>query len=271
MLKDIPKSFYKLKSMRTLVLAGCSRFEKLDDDLGDMVSLTTLDADNTAIREIPSSIVRLKNLRRFSLSGLEPNRTALILPPSLRGLNSLTELSLKGCNLSGDSIPNDLGSLYSLRELDLGENSFRSLPSLSGLLKLWRLNLLNCTSLHAVPELPTSLATLLADNCPALERLPDLSKLSLGSVYLSNSSKLTEFSGSEKLLNSVENIRMEGCTSLTTTFKDSFLQVSSSLSLFHMHVYFQEQSYSLISYTIVVPHCTEMELYRTRWHYSPRI
>ncbi|TQD73791.1 hypothetical protein C1H46_040668 [Malus baccata] len=77
MLKDLPKSFYKLKRVETLVLSGCSRFQNLVADIGEMVSLTTLLTDNTAIEELPySSIARLKNLTRLSLCGLkliEPN------------------------------------------------------------------------------------------------------------------------------------------------------------------------------------------------------
>lgn len=195
-------------------------------------SLITLDAGNTAIRKIPSSIVRLKNLVQFSLRGLEPNRTTIVFPPSLRGLNCLTELSLTGCSLGDDSV--DLGSLYSLRMLRLAGNSFHSLPSLSGLLKLWYLDLYHCYSLHAIPDLPTSLTSLIADNCPALERLPGLSKLSLKKLYISDSTKLTEIWGFDKvlysLLNSLEVLRMEGCTTLTTTLRDSLLQVSLSLS-----------------------------------------
>lgn len=110
-------------------------------------SLITLDAGNTAIRKIPSSIVRLKNLVQFSLRGLEPNRTTIVFPPSLRGLNCLTELSLTGCSLGDDSV--DLGSIYSLRMLRLAGNSFHSLPSLSGLLKLWYLDLYHCYSMQS--------------------------------------------------------------------------------------------------------------------------
>ncbi|VVA40939.1 PREDICTED: TMV resistance [Prunus dulcis] len=67
LLKDLPTSLYESKSIEVLVLLGCSRFENLAEDLGEMVSLTTLLADRTAIRKVPFTIVRLKNLRNLFL------------------------------------------------------------------------------------------------------------------------------------------------------------------------------------------------------------
>ena len=69
MLEDLPLNFYKSKSIETLILNGCWSFGKLAEGLGDMVSLTILKADNMRIRQIPSSIVKLKKLRILSLSG----------------------------------------------------------------------------------------------------------------------------------------------------------------------------------------------------------
>ncbi|CAL8997612.1 unnamed protein product, partial [Prunus brigantina] len=139
MLKGLPRSFYKLKSIKTLVINGCSRFENLAEDLGKMVSLTTLVADNTAITKVPSSIVRLRKLEYLSLCHL---KFPLQLPPLLVGLNCLRNLSLRDSKLK--AIPEDLGSLSSLEHLDLQQNSFHSLPNLSGLSKLNWLSLANC-------------------------------------------------------------------------------------------------------------------------------
>ncbi|KAM5574862.1 hypothetical protein ABKV19_014021 [Rosa sericea] len=162
-LKDLPQSFYRLKSVETLVLSGCSNFENLSEDLGEMESLRTLFADNTAIRSIPSSIVRLKNLKYLSLCGLKRSRpkslpsrfwslllpgtypkSTNLLPPSLSGLYSLRQLRLRNCGLTNDTVPKDLGSLSSLEALDLGSNSFSRLPSLRGLSKLKCLLLDDC-------------------------------------------------------------------------------------------------------------------------------
>ncbi|KAL6297371.1 hypothetical protein ACE6H2_005513 [Prunus campanulata] len=202
-LRDLPLNFYKSKSIKTLLLNGCSSFEDLPDGLGDMVSLIILEADDTAIRQIPSSIVKLKNLISLCLS----------------------ELCLAGCRLTEDAIPKDLCSLFSLELLLLGANNFRSLPSLAGLSKLKVLCLNACRKLLVIPDLPTNLYALEAIDCPELETIPDFSKMwNMRELYLSDSFKLTEVPGLDKSLNSMTRIHMEGCTNLTADFRDNILQ-----------------------------------------------
>ncbi|KAB2622995.1 TMV resistance protein N-like [Pyrus ussuriensis x Pyrus communis] len=147
---SLPRDFYKSKSVETLLLNRCSEFTELHEDIGEMISLRTLEADHTDIREVPPSIVRLKNLTRLSLSGVE----SIHLPHSLRGLNSLRELNLSSCYLADDAIPKDLGSLISLQVLDLSWNDFHTLPSLSGLSMLQTLSLDCCFNLHTIPDIP---------------------------------------------------------------------------------------------------------------------
>ncbi|XP_021802669.1 disease resistance-like protein CSA1 [Prunus avium] len=199
MLRGLPLNFYKSKSIETLILNGCSRFENLADGLGDMVSLTILEADCTGIRKIPSSVVKLKNLRILSLSGF--------------------------WRLTEDAIPKDLCSLISLEHLLLGANNFRSLPSLTGLSKLKVLCLNACRKLRAIPDLPTNLYVLKAIGCPKLETIPDFSKMSnMRELYLCDLFKLTEVPGMDKSLNSMTRIHMEGCTNLTADFRNNIPQ-----------------------------------------------
>ncbi|KAJ6296911.1 hypothetical protein OIU78_022603 [Salix suchowensis] len=112
-------------------------------------NLVAIDMRYSNLRQVKNS----KNLKDLSLCGckgststtlasrlrswfLPPSPTNL-LPPSFHGLDRLTTLSLRDCNLSDDALPRDLGSLRSLTNLELGRNSFRSLPaSLSNLLRL---------------------------------------------------------------------------------------------------------------------------------------
>ncbi|XP_021826150.1 disease resistance protein TAO1-like [Prunus avium] len=204
--------FSKFPNLEKLILKGCVNLSKvhssvgdlgrlsldLGDGLGDMVSLTILEADNTEIGHIPSSIVKLKKLRILSLSG---------------------------CSLSEDAIPEDLGSLISLEDLLLGGNDFCSLPSLAGLSKLKVLCLNACRRLRAIPDLPTNLYVLKATGCPKLETISDFSKMSnMRELYLSDSFKLTEVPGLDKSLNSMTRIHMEGCTNLTADFRNNILQ-----------------------------------------------
>ncbi|KAG4393275.1 hypothetical protein GLYMA_03G054100v4 [Glycine max] len=55
---NLPRSIYKLKSLKALILSGCLKIDKLEEDLEQMESLTTLIADKTAITRVPFSIVR---------------------------------------------------------------------------------------------------------------------------------------------------------------------------------------------------------------------
>jgi Leucine-rich repeat (LRR) protein len=171
-LESLPRSFYRLKSLQTLILSGCSKIDNLADKLGEMKSLTTFLADNTAIRQVPLTIVQLKNLKHLLLCGckgspskslpslfwswISPRKTPKsinLLPTSLQGLNSLRDLCLRDCNLLDDAIPKDLGSLCSLRSLDLQNNHFHSLPShLCGISKLQTLTLDYCTKLQSIPD-----------------------------------------------------------------------------------------------------------------------
>ncbi|XP_028751292.1 protein SUPPRESSOR OF npr1-1, CONSTITUTIVE 1-like [Neltuma alba] len=70
-LKHLPGSVYNLKSLKTLYLCGCSKIEKLEEDIGQMESLTILDANQTAIAQVPFSLVRLKSIKYVSLCGYE--------------------------------------------------------------------------------------------------------------------------------------------------------------------------------------------------------
>ncbi|KAL6179212.1 hypothetical protein ACLB2K_050728 [Fragaria x ananassa] len=231
MLKELPMSFYQLKAIETLILSGCSKFDNLMKDLGLMVSLRTLLADNTAIREIPSSIIQLSNLEYLSLCGLKQRPSKLFLtrfwshllprrcvkyPTSLSGLYALKELYVRDCNLNDSSLPKDLESLSCLEP---------SKPQ--GPPKLVHLLLDNCTNLHAIPELPTNLAVLRADGCTALERMPNFSEmLSIRQLNLSDSPKLSDIPGfgySSYLL----EIEMEGCINISRTLKEKLQQRGS--------------------------------------------
>ncbi|XP_059627261.1 uncharacterized protein LOC132270068 [Cornus florida] len=104
---------------------------------------------------------------------------------NLLGLNSLTELDLSDCNLSERGIPSDLGSLSSLKMLNLSRNSFVSLPAtISHLSQLVSLRLAGCKRLEALPELPSSINLLYADDCPSLISSRDLQQNLGTSTYL---------------------------------------------------------------------------------------
>ncbi|CAN6699490.1 unnamed protein product [Malus baccata var. baccata] len=185
---SLPGDFYKSKSVQTLFLDVCWQFSELPEDLGKMISLRVLKASATAIRQVPLSTVRLKNLTHLSLAGVQ-TKFPLQFPDSLHALDSLRNLDLSWCRLSDDAFPKGFGSLISLQDLDLRGNDFHTLPSLSGLSKLESLQLSYCNNLHTLPSLNglSKLESLRLSYCTNLHTLPSLSGLSkLKSLRLSN-------------------------------------------------------------------------------------
>ncbi|XP_015973600.1 TMV resistance protein N-like [Arachis duranensis] len=197
----LPKTFGNLKSLTKLNICCCSNFSKLPENLNENEALEYLNASLTALREIPSSIVHLKNLMWLIIAGCKVQETSnswniiqpiaqifgfksyhppismsLVLPPSISGMRMLKELSLRNCNLHDGSIPYDLGCLSSLELLDLSKNNFVNLPDgcFSKLFKLAELYIYDCQSLVSLPDLPPNAAHVYLYNCPRLESLPKL-------------------------------------------------------------------------------------------------
>ncbi|KAL6329292.1 hypothetical protein AAG906_015499 [Vitis piasezkii] len=189
-LASLPESICKLTSLQTLTLSGCSELKNLPDDMGSLQCLVKLKANGTSIQEVPTSFTLLTNLQELSLAGCKGGESksrnlALSLRsipteglrlPSLSALYSLRKLYLSDCNLLEADLPSDLGSLSSLECLDLSRNSFITLPaSLSRLPRLQSLILEHCKSLQSLPELPSSIEELLANDCTSLETISNLS------------------------------------------------------------------------------------------------
>jgi Leucine-rich repeat (LRR) protein len=189
----LPSTILNLKLLKDVDISGCSKFERLSENLGNAESVEELDVSGTAIRHVPSSIGRLKNLKMLAFKGckglslsnkswyeLIPFYSKLIsLDPvglsPLLGLCSLTYLNLSDCNLK--AIPNDIGSLFSLEALILDGNKFVCLPeSISQLSNLKWMGVDNCTSLRSLSKLPSNIEQIGARNCISLEMLPDLLK-----------------------------------------------------------------------------------------------
>ncbi|KAI9095379.1 hypothetical protein K1719_026413 [Acacia pycnantha] len=197
----LPNVIQCLKSIKILNISGCSKLSRLPENLNENVGLEELDASGTAIKEVPSSIVHLKNLRSLSFSGCSGQAqsfspifsfwtrffrltrpsisTGLLLPPSLFGLSNLTSLDLSYCNLSDESVPNDINDLSSLVNLGLGGNNFVNLPVgfFSNLLKLYNVHLDHCTRLQSLPGLPSNLGTIKAIDCPSMKNILDSQQL----------------------------------------------------------------------------------------------
>ncbi|CAN6561753.1 unnamed protein product [Malus baccata var. baccata] len=223
LLRDLPESFYKLTSIETLDLTGCSNFENLEDLAGNVLleklKFLYLGYCNRLIR-LPD-FSKIPNLERLILEDCN----SLSEIHSVVRLKKLKYLSLANCNLADHAIPIDLGALFSLEVLDARGNGFKCLPILSRLNKLQTLHLNNCTNLQKIPYLPTNLEILEADECIALEKMPNFSEMSrMRVLHLNHSPKITEIGGLHKSLKSMTRIHMEGCTNLTAEFRKKILQ-----------------------------------------------
>ncbi|XP_028963534.2 uncharacterized protein [Malus domestica] len=97
----------------------------------------------------------------------------------------------------------------------------------SKLVRIWEdsnlvLYLRHCTNLQAIPDLPNSLQTLKASYCTALEIMSDFSKMSkMRKLELKDCRNLKDIPNLENSLDNMYSIHMEGCTSLTDTFKEN--------------------------------------------------
>ncbi|KAA8526233.1 hypothetical protein F0562_008028 [Nyssa sinensis] len=112
----------------------------------------------------------------------------LVLP--LLGVSSLRKLDLRNCNLLDGGLPSDIGCLPSLKILDLSRNNFVRLPDICRLSQLEILRLIGCKWLEALPELPSNMKYLFAENCRSLKGLASSKYLSLRHINLINCLKL---------------------------------------------------------------------------------
>ncbi|KAG5514361.1 hypothetical protein RHGRI_035687 [Rhododendron griersonianum] len=167
-LSCLPNEVGNLISLETLDLSG-NNFPTLPDSICDLTRLKNLNLSDCDVSHLPGEIGRLISLKRLYLGG----NNLLTLPDSFCDLACLSDLDLNGCNLS--HLPNRIGMLSSLMYLYLERNNVCSLPnSFSDLASLEKLSLRDCGRLQSLPELPASLEMLLLWNCGRLQSLPEL-------------------------------------------------------------------------------------------------
>ncbi|KAL6315308.1 hypothetical protein AAG906_000401 [Vitis piasezkii] len=139
----------------------------------DMQELKDLDLRGTAIKELPSSVQRIKRLRSLDLSNCKDLET---LPHTIYDLEFLEDLIAHGCPKL-KKFPRNLGNLKGFRSLEKLDLSYCDgmegaiFSDIGQFYKLRELNISHCKLLQEIPELPSTLREIDAHDCTALETL----------------------------------------------------------------------------------------------------
>ncbi|KAL3727559.1 hypothetical protein ACJRO7_032316 [Eucalyptus globulus] len=145
-LRTIHESIHQLKNLVYLDVRHCRNLQTLPEELGGLEALKELRIDLTSIEEIPNC-QEMRNLRTFTASycGI------ITIHPSIGNLASLEYLSLKGCK-SLAKLPDSIGSLELLIELDISETEVRELPDSIGNLKNLKVMKMSRTLISTIPN-----------------------------------------------------------------------------------------------------------------------
>ncbi|GJW60989.1 NB-ARC domains-containing protein, partial [Tanacetum coccineum] len=127
----------------------CQKVDQLLEALARIKSLTELHVDRTAITELPSFVSSLINLESLSWWTVITAPFGLLI-----------------------QVPDGIGGLSCLKELNLVGNNFTILPgSLSQLSHLGELWVDGCKKLEVLPELPPSVWNVYASDCTSLREV----------------------------------------------------------------------------------------------------
>ncbi|KAL8137786.1 hypothetical protein V2J09_003787 [Rumex salicifolius] len=218
---ELPESIGSLENLIRLRLNRCKSLRVLPCTFGGLKSLCHLYMEETGITELPESIGMLSKLeilkmkRKPHLGGDDDTHhkspQLAELPTSFGNLSLLQEFDARAWNICG-RIPENFKMLSSMETLNLGHNSFHSLPSdLRCLLVLKNLLVPHCQNLELLPPLPSGLIVLNAANCSTLSCIPDLSNLAkLEELEFTGCNKLQDVTGLEHL-RSLRRVYMAGC------------------------------------------------------------
>ncbi|KAL8258446.1 hypothetical protein R6Q59_030487 [Mikania micrantha] len=174
-LKRIDDNFRLLKRLKHLHLSGCDQLEKLASDFFDKeCCLEVLSLPFNSQKSAPTPSKNIMGLKGLQLiPSFQDNSINMKLPQLPRFLR---KLDLSNCNLGDGDIPSDISGLTNLKVLYLLGNNFSRLDSrLSRIPCLKLLDLSDCSKLVELPDLPSSIAILQADECDSLQSVGDLS------------------------------------------------------------------------------------------------
>ncbi|XP_054777353.1 TMV resistance protein N-like isoform X1 [Prosopis cineraria] len=188
----------KMASLQKLHLSYCMSLDRFPHIVGKMDALRTIYAEDTAIkelppsignlprleslvisshkslRELPSSLFKLQNLSWLNLRGIQPPsrkslKKSLQEDQPVVSCSNLTMLNLENCCLLLEDLHLALNCFWNVKELILSGSDFVSLPEcIKECANLRNLVLNNCKRLRDIPELPSKLENIEAENCISL-------------------------------------------------------------------------------------------------------
>ncbi|XP_048141455.1 disease resistance protein L6-like [Rhodamnia argentea] len=153
-IEEIPPCIGSLKKMEWLNAEGCESLVALPDSISDLVNLSILEVSNCSkLCRLPESIGSLVKLQSFlvgkkwTANDIQSDYSLCHIPNSIGKLEWLTELNLSFSGIL--ELPESIGDLKKLKILDITHNGkLRSLPStISKLGSLEILDASRCTSL----------------------------------------------------------------------------------------------------------------------------
>ncbi len=178
----LPLRLNELKNLKDLYV-GKNHLISLGDEITSCGNLEVIKIQDNPLKSISKEIGKLTALRELTIGQISPdcvipvelwnltNLTKLIIthanlseiPPTISGLNHLTELSLENNSIS--EVPEELYSLKNIKSLNLGHNKIKFLsPSIKALENINYLGIY-CNPLIKFPEEIGSLKMLLSIGC----------------------------------------------------------------------------------------------------------
>ena len=147
-LESLPHKI-NLESLKVFILSGCSKLTKFPEVVGNMSCLSELYLNETAIKDLPLSVELLTGLIKLDLRDC---KNLSSLPNACYSSMSLKILTLSGCSKL-DTLPENLGNLEGLEELDVSGTAIKYLPtSINHLKNLRVLSLRGCKGLSPKPS-----------------------------------------------------------------------------------------------------------------------
>eukprot|EP00253_Pinus_taeda_P036555 PITA_36555 len=221
LLEMLPPWIVDLKCLKMLSVSSSPQLKSLPESIGLLTELTHMDIKDSGIEYLPQHLVEMKNLKSLIVSDCPlrqlpfkrvGEREALLSLEGERALNRLNcsnykyMSGLKTLELSEAEIREvsfEEGICPNLQRLQLrGCYSLRQIGGLSGLLKLFELDIRSCVNVKELPGLEAlvSLERLTVEKCEKLEIIQGLGQITrLRELCVQQCRKIQELPGVEHL------------------------------------------------------------------------